>query len=80
MQQSYPASFFLTGIQSNLVLQSIDIPKHSEGNGGRKFASPRKAEVSYYQILGPNIYILFLAESPLGLDNECYILKELKQM
>lgn len=42
--QSYPASFFLTGIQSRLVLQSIGIPKHSEGNGGRKFASPRKTE------------------------------------
>lgn len=41
-----------------------------------------RQNVSYPQILGPNIYILFLAESPLGLDNVCYILKEeaLKQM
>lgn len=41
-----------------------------------------RQKVSYYQILGGNIYILFLAEPPLGLDNVCYILKEeaLKQM
>lgn len=41
-----------------------------------------KQKVSYYQILGPNIYILFLEESRLGVDILCYTLKEeaLKQM